>query len=73
MQQHKMQELCDVVPYPALSILSQHHPFISILKSAYDEYQRIRHNQEKCLHLIKRTEKILVAIDSEIVKCGRID
>jgi hypothetical protein len=56
---------------PALSILCHLHPLLAIIQSAYDEYQNIRHNQEKCHHLIRRAEKILIAIDNEIVKVGR--
>jgi hypothetical protein len=56
---------------PALSILCHLHPLLAIIQSAFDEYQNIRHNQEKCHHLIRRAEKILIAIDNEIVKVGR--
>ena len=55
---------------PTLLVLSH---LVGILKSAYDQYQRICHNREKCLHLIRRSEKILVAIDNEIVKYGQHD
>ena len=58
---------------PALSVLSQLHPLVGILKSAYDQYQCICHNREKCLHLIQRSEKILVAVDNEIAKYGQPD
>lgn len=58
---------------PALLVLSHLHPLVGIIKSAYEQYQHICHNREKCLHLIKRSEKILVAIDNEIVKCGQPD
>ena len=55
-----------------LTLLVLSH-LVGILQSAYDQYQRICHNREKCLHLIRRSEKILVAIDNEIVKYGQHD
>jgi hypothetical protein len=56
---------------PAFSVLCHLHPLLAIIQSAYDEYQNIRHNQEKCHHLIQRAEKVLITIDNEIVKVGR--
>jgi hypothetical protein len=58
---------------PALLILSHLHPLVGILQSARDQYQRICHNREKCLHLIRRSDNILIAIDKEIVKYGQPD
>jgi hypothetical protein len=58
---------------PASLALSYLHPLLGILRSAYDQYRSICHNQEKCLHLIKRSEKILVAIDNEIINYGQPD
>ena len=58
---------------PVSLVLSNLHPLLTILRSAYDQYQQICHNREKCLHLIKRSEKILVAVDTEIVKYGQPD
>src|SRR5436853_4031173 len=58
---------------PASLVLSNLHPLVGILRSAYDQYQHICHNREKCLHLIKRSENILVAVDNEIVKYGQPD
>ena len=55
---------------PTLVVLD---PLIGILQSAYNQYQRICHNREKCLHLIRRSEKILVAVNNEIVKYGQPD
>jgi hypothetical protein len=56
---------------PALLVLSQLHPLVGIIQSAYNEYRRICHNRGKCCDLIQRSEKIVIAIDNEIVKFGR--
>jgi hypothetical protein len=58
---------------PALLVLSHLDSLVGIIRSAYNEYRRICHNREKCHHLIQRAEKIVIAIDNEIVKVGRPD
>ena len=49
------------------------NPLLGVLRSAYEQYQDVCHNREICLHLLKRSQKILVTIDSEIAKRGHPD
>src|SRR5262245_49545439 len=58
---------------PVSLAFSNLHPLLGILRSAYEQYQNVCHNREKCIHLLKWSQKVLVTVDEEIIKISHPD